>query len=322
MDTRTALKNNTLLKFDQYNQYIINKEIGRGATSIVYDASYTNNTGNKKTVRIKECYPFKLDIQRTDSGKLITNEQEAFNEYKEKMIHAFKISNQLFEIDGLTNSVSNTIDIYETNNTIYIVSTYLQGETLNYDNVHSIKECISIIKSTAKAILKIHNHGYLYLDIKPGNIYMIEGTTEIIQLFDFDSLIPINQLNEDFKISYTKGFAPLEQQLGQIKRIGKHSDVYGIGSLLFYLLFKRTPTALDCGYGARYDYSLSQFDEHTYQDCLFYELSDFFHKTLANYYPDRYQDLSQLILKLDKIEKYADQTIPFILSSYVSKPTL
>ncbi|MCD8027974.1 MAG: NB-ARC domain-containing protein [Erysipelotrichaceae bacterium] len=168
----------------------------------------------------------------------------------------------------------------------------------------------------------MHNHGYLYLDIKPGNIYMIEGTTEIIQLFDFDSLIPINQLNEDFKISYTKGFAPLEQQLGQIKRIGKHSDVYGIGSLLFYLLFKRTPTALDCGYGARYDYSLSQFDEHTYQDCLFYELSDFFHKTLANYYPDRYQDLSQLILKLDKIEKYADQTIPFIISSYVSKPTL
>ncbi len=322
MDTRIALKNNTLLKFNHHNQYIINKEIGRGATSIVYDASYTNNTGNKKTVRIKECYPFKLDIQRTDSGELITNEQESFNEYKQKMIQAFKISNQLFEIDGLTNSVSNTIDIYESNNTVYIVSIYLQGETLSYDNVHSIKECLSIIKSIAKAILKIHNHGYLYLDIKPENIYVLEGTTEIIQLFDFDSLISINQLNEDFKISYTKGFAPLEQQLGQIKRIGKYSDVYGIGSLLFYLLFKRTPTALDCDYGARYDYSLSQFDEYTYQDRLFYELTDFFHKTLANYYPDRYQDLSQLILKLEKIEKYADQTIPFIVSSCISKPSL
>ncbi|MCD7807808.1 MAG: NB-ARC domain-containing protein [Erysipelotrichaceae bacterium] len=322
MDTRIALKNNTLLKFNQYNQYIINKEIGRGATSIVYDASYTNNTGNKKTVRIKECYPFKLDIQRIDSGELITNEQDQFNEYKQKMIQTFKISNQLFEIDGLTNSVSNTIDIYQSNNTVYIVSTYLQGETLNYDNVHSIKECISIIKSTAKAILKIHNHGYLYLDIKPENIYILEGTTEIIQLFDFDSLIPLDQLNEDFKISYTKGFAPLEQQLGQIKRIGKYSDVYGIGSLLFYLLFKRTPTALDCDYGAKYDYSLSQFDIHVYQDCLFYELTDFFHKTLANYYPDRYQDISQLILKLDKIEKYADQTIPFIISSSIPKPPL
>lgn len=238
------------------------------------------------------------------------------------MIQTFKISNQLFEIDDLTNSVSNTIDIYEANNTVYIVSTYLQGETLSYDNVHSIKECISIIKSTAKAILKIHNHGYLYLDIKPENIYILEGTTEIIQLFDFDSLIPINQLNEDFKISYTKGFAPLEQQLGQIKRIGKYSDVYGIGSLLFYLLFKRTPTALDCDYGAIYDYRLSQFDIHHYQDYLFYELTDFFHKTLANYYPDRYQDISQLILKLDKIEKYADQTIPFIISSSISKPSL
>lgn len=321
MDTRIALKNNTLLKFNHHNQYTINKEIGRGATSIVYDASYINNTGDRKTVRIKECYPFKLNIQRLNTNELTTNDQDLFNEYKQKMIQTFKISNQLFEIDGLTNSVSNTIDIYKANNTVYIVSTYLEGKTISYDTVHSIKECISIIKSTAKAILKIHNHGYLYLDIKPENIYVLEGTTEMIQLFDFDSLIPMN-LNNDFKISYTKGFAPLEQQLGQIKRIGKYSDVYGIGALLFYLLFKRTPTALDCDYGSRYDYSLSQFDIHTYQDRLFYELTDFFHKTLANYYPDRYQDINQLILKLEKIEKYADQTIPFIISSYISKPAL
>ncbi|MCD7894110.1 MAG: hypothetical protein LUG60_10520 [Erysipelotrichaceae bacterium] len=68
MDTRIALKNNTLLKFNQYNQYIINKEIGRGATSIVYDASYTNNTGNKKTVRIKEVLTRQWVIETSGSA--------------------------------------------------------------------------------------------------------------------------------------------------------------------------------------------------------------------------------------------------------------
>ncbi len=43
---------------------------------------------------------------------------------------------------------------------------------------------------------------------------------------------------------------------------------------------------------------------------MYYELTDFFHHTLANFYLDRYQDMQQVIRKLEEIEKLADTAIP------------
>ena len=44
---------------------------------------------------------------------------------------------------------------------------------------------------------------------------------------------------------------------------------------------------------------------------MYYELTDFFHHTLANFYLDRYQDMQQVIRKLEEIEKLADTAIPY-----------
>ena len=52
MDTRIALKNRTMLKF--YNSdngvcvYTIENELARGASCIVYEATYVNNSGTKR----------------------------------------------------------------------------------------------------------------------------------------------------------------------------------------------------------------------------------------------------------------------------------
>lgn len=149
-------------------------------------------------VRMKECYPLKLNITRDDANALISSESDkaAFYECKTKFRESFLVSNELFKVRGLTNAISNSIDLYESNNTLYIVSTYLEGEALSYDTFSSLQKCISIVKSTAGAIKKIHDSGYMYLDVKPDNIYVLNGTTEIVQLFDFDSLIPISSERE------------------------------------------------------------------------------------------------------------------------------
>ena len=57
-----------------------------------------------------------------------------------------------------------------------------------------------------------------------------------------------------------------------------------------------------------------------YQDRLFQALPEFFHHTLAGYYADRYQDMEQVINKLEEIEKYADTVVPFLISSQVNCP--
>ena len=59
MDGRIALAPGDVLKLSTktgYTEYTIACEIGRGGSCIVYDASYTDNLGNFKLVRIKECY--------------------------------------------------------------------------------------------------------------------------------------------------------------------------------------------------------------------------------------------------------------------------
>ncbi len=327
MDTRIALKNNTKLRF--YNSsngicvYTIQKELARGASCIVYEASYVNNAGTNNFVRIKECYPFSLMIQRDEDNCLHAqaNEQKEFEEYKSRMFRDFELGNELMNTKGLTNYTTNSVDIYELNNTVYIVTVYQEGEILSYHQDTTLKDCIRIVKSIARVIEKIHNKGYLYLDIKPENIFVWSETTELVQVFDFDSLIPMSaftQPTEEFtyKISYTKGFSALELQMGDLKNINKHTDVYAIGTILFYLIFKAVPKAMDCDIDAVYDYEQSKYASKTFQDKLYYELTDFFHHTIANFYLDRYQDMQQVIHKLEKIEALADTTVPYMLPSY------
>lgn len=75
MDTRTGLPDGTQLSFTNAEQgavcYTVHRELGRGGSCIVYDASYTNNTRSERRVRVKECYPFKLRLSRAPSGQLL-----------------------------------------------------------------------------------------------------------------------------------------------------------------------------------------------------------------------------------------------------------
>lgn len=329
MDKRSALSNGYVLNVKSNNNaeqvYKIKSEVARGGSCIVYDATYVNNSGVERLVRVKECYPFKLDLIREADGVLSVkdNEMALFDEYKMRLNKAFDIMNELFNNAELTNVTSNTYDIYVKNNTIYIVSIYVQGNTLSNLKDFSLKDAISVVKTVAKVIREIHKSGYLYLDIKPDNIWVYKETTELIQLFDFDSMLPFldgeqNRELTDYRISFTKGFAAHELQMGQIDKLGTYTDVYGIGALLFYLIFGHTPSAFERDLYAEYDYSKSLYADKRFQDKLYFELTNFFHKTLSDYYLDRYVDTEPVVERLEKLLELADEKKRFIYSSNLS----
>ena len=87
MDSRIALKPQTKLYFYDNEGgkilYTIVREIGRGSSCIVYEASHETTTGDRKLYRIKECYPYKLQIHREESGSLVPNieDKKLFLEY-------------------------------------------------------------------------------------------------------------------------------------------------------------------------------------------------------------------------------------------------
>lgn len=327
MDTRIALKTNTVLKCSEGLSFVIKEEIARGGSCIVYDAVY-QSVGEEKPVRLKECYPFNLEIRRTESGELIPNpeDKENFEKIKDSIRRAFHEGNDLFLTKGLTNTISNMLHCFEQNHTVYIPSVYLEGETLSFDTFSCLKDCISIVKTVSQIMERIHQAGYLYLDLKPENVFVLtnvsgKGSTELVQLFDFDSLVEAKRIRqadaEGVRLSYTQGFAALEHQIGQISRIGFYTDVYSIGALLFYLIFGTPPRAADCEENASYDFGKSKYGDTGYQDRLFRELTEFFRRTLANYRYDRYQAMGEAVEKLDELVYLADTSVPYIFSTAV-----
>lgn len=68
MKERSPLKLNTELRFTNRvvgsMHFVVGNVIGLRGSCIVYDGYYLNNTGSRSTVRIKECYPYKLHLTR------------------------------------------------------------------------------------------------------------------------------------------------------------------------------------------------------------------------------------------------------------------
>lgn len=334
MDCRTALQAQTKLCFsgknDEKINYIIVREIGRGSSCIVYEVAHETTTGDTKLYRLKEFYPYKLHIERDANGRLIPDEAEQilFKEMQDKMRADFKAANKLFYSDGAVGMLTDQLNVYDCNNTTYVVSAFSAEKTLGTYKPVSIKECVSLVKQVAYIIEKIHQQGYLYLDTKPQNVLVIESMQNHIQLFDFDSLVSLDEIKEkrnlkccDMRFSYSKGFAAVELQTAKIKHIGYQTDVYAVGALLFYLLFGYVPTAPDCESDAIYPFDEMQYSSKKCDDKLFYVLTDFFHNSLAYYYLDRYKYMKNVLEKLSEIELLADENNPRIFSTKFHEPT-
>ena len=330
MDGRVALMPGTRLSFVNSVggavSYVIQRETGRGGSCIVYDASYTDNLGNAKLVRIKECCPHSLSLTRQADGSLTAGakDAQAFEEHKARLIDAYRQNNALFCSGALANFVSNTSDIYTAYGTVYVVSSWSDSETLADHAPGSLRECALLMASVGRILERIHAAGCLYLDLKPENILVLRGTADMVQLFDFDSMIPLDALRAadpgDIRISYSRGFAPLEQQTGRLKKLGPHSDVFSLGAVLFHMLCGRTPGAADCAPDAAYELDAMAFSARRYPDRLYRALESFLHNTLASYPADRYQSMREAVAQLELIARLSDEATPRLCSTPFDAP--
>ena len=390
MDARIALKNGTQLHFTNKEggavRYVVTREMARGGSCIVYDAWYETNAGDRKQVRVKECCPLGLPLRRTADGGLCAAAADAarFAEEKHRFCADFRLADSLFGTGGLADALVNTLDIYEAGGTVYAVSAFSPEKTLAVYRPQTLKECLELVRQTAAVLGRIHSAGYLYLDLKPENVLVAEGPVPRVQLFDFDSLVPLAALAPlrsgtqgqpaapeekmpaapenkvpaasggssgpavqaaaepavqkacacentgaapdaaaaEMRLAYTRGFAAVELQTGRKNRLGPHTDVYGVGALLFYLLFGRAPAAPDCDARADMDFSRLKYAQAAYPDRLWFALREFFARTLADFCFDRYADMEETAQKLAQLERDADPAARFVRSTRVMRPAL
>ena len=176
----------------QPEKYTIIDVIGRGASTIAY--SVRTESGVEHI--LKEYCPQNLRLERDLSGSLLCSSQdcEKFERGKQEFLAAGNRQKEIRNILRLRNETSPSLGIYEANNTQYSIIIASAGETFNrLGNKLPLLTKIQICCAIAKLVSQYHQRGYLCLDIKPDNIFVLtnssgEIVTEIIEYIDFDSI--------------------------------------------------------------------------------------------------------------------------------------
>ena len=124
----------------------------------------------------------------------------------------------------------------------FLLLEYLSGPSL-FDVLESlprrrlhVPDAIRAIMHVGAAVHYLHRQGYLYRDLKPGNVLLREG---IPILVDFDVVRKINQRRPADRLGTAPYMAP-EQVLRE--QLTTATDVYGLGALLYEMITGHWPT--------------------------------------------------------------------------------
>lgn len=207
----------------QNGKYTIEKELGEGGFGITYLAR--DNNGNFVVIKtLNDAIQRRADFAKFQQDFI----NEAIKLAKCNHPHIVKIY-----------EVINEDDLW------CMVMEYIDGEDLGtlVENHGVLSEDIALkyIQQIGEALTVVHNNGLLHRDIKPQNIMIRSGKSEVV-LIDFGIA---REFIENRTGTHTQmlapGFAPIEQYDVKAKR-GAFTDVYALAATLYSLLTGELPT--------------------------------------------------------------------------------
>ena len=299
---RMPLKQGETIQLNN-RQYTIESVLGDGATCIVYSAYYNDNMGLVHHVNIKECYPFNCKITRAGQALIWGSVNE-----KEIAFSSFRVAYQKLMM-WQNNFVANAFDIFEENQTLYIVMKADEGVTFDKDSADNLGDILKTVKLLAHVVGNYHNNGYLHLDIKPSNFLVYPRPSEHIILFDMDTVTAEADIKSGKVkcVSYSQSCAAPEQKQGKLNKLCPATDIFAIGAVLFEKVFGRTVESFDLGVFADWEFDGELFENVNPK--IKRLLRNIFKKTLSANISRRYKTTDKLIADLDKAIKVVESEV-------------
>lgn len=245
-DNIFALKSGAKLK----DIYTINKLIGRGGSSFVYLAEKKIGTSKNKVLIKELCPKYMSDSLHRDETNIYSTSLD-FKLFLENMKkeQAFHLA---LKKDGNPH-IFDLHDIFNENNTEYIVTSYEQGDMLRslFKDKPSPFDIVTYIIAILNALASLHQKGILHLDITPDNIFIskqkINGIN-LVKLIDFNNCIALDKPIKYDNLLVNPSYASLELKI--LSEYGKtdsydliySSDLYSVCSI-FYEMVTGTPPA-------------------------------------------------------------------------------
>jgi eukaryotic-like serine/threonine-protein kinase len=205
---------------DLIEGYRIQKEVGRGAASIIY---LVQDPKSKQIWAMKHVEKIDAKDQR------FLDQAESEYRIASDLNHP-----SIRKIDRMIKKKSGLLSTKE----LYLLMEFVDGISEDKQQPRTFERATDIFEQVARAMAHMHSKGYVHADMKPNNIMVCDGLAKII---DLGQSCKIGTVKE--RIQGTPDYIAPEQV--HRRAITPKTDIYNLGATMYWTLTrKHIPTAM------------------------------------------------------------------------------
>lgn len=226
-----------------HGTYRIDSYLSSGGFGNTYVATHINF--NEKYA-IKEFFMKGVNERDGNNTAVSVSNNEKVTEFNEQLEKFKKEARRLRKLNN--SHIVRVYDLFEENGTAYYVMDYINGENLKErlkrtGQPLNEKEATAVLLQVIDALNEVHSNGIWHLDLKPANVMIDQDG--IVKLIDFGASKQFNNKTggalSTSSVTYTNGFAPIEQMEKSYEKLGPWTDFYALGATLYNVLTNQRP---------------------------------------------------------------------------------
>lgn len=221
------------------NRYQVQSVLGQGGFGITYCCK---TLWSERLVAVKELF-WNGYMCRGADGQTVEILSETTKEAADKMRRRFLQEAKTLQQFEQASCIVRVLDYFEENSTAYMVTEYVEGETLSQrianEGVMNPVDVFCRVLPLLRGLEKIHETGYLHRDISADNLMLDKDGAFI--LVDFGAARDFSGMDQSQISRYIKGsYSPLEQY-SLSARLSPATDLYALSAVLYQAITGQMP---------------------------------------------------------------------------------